>query len=281
MRTRSLLAAATLLLAAAPLFGSPFDDEDCRYQEARNLTTPAAGVTRVIIHAEAGSLSVEGRAGASQVLVLGQACTSDDDFLPKMTLTARRSGGELHIKADIPEKTIIFGSFQARLDFSVTIPAGVPVDIDDGSGWIKTSNTGAVTIDDGSGSIDVRGVRGDLRITDGSGEIEVQDVTGRVTIEDNSGELTVRSVTGDVSVNDGSGAITLRDIQGSVRIPDDGSGSISIENVRRDVTIDDDGSGSVEVTGIGGNFTVHQKGAGGIDYDRVSGKVDIPDRKRR
>ena len=282
MRTRSALATVALVLLATPVFADPlFDDDECRYKEARNLSTPAAGVTRVIIHAEAGSLAVDGRPGASQVMVLGQACTSDDEFLPKMQLTARRSGGDLHLDVQIPEKTVIFGFFQARLDFSVSIPAGVPVDIEDGSGWIKISNTGNTTIDDGSGSIDVRDVRGDLRINDGSGEIEVRGVTGGVTIDDNSGEVTVRNVTGDVSVRDGSGEITVRDVEGSVRIPDDGSGSINIENIRRDVVIEEDGSGSVDVTGIGGSFTVHEKGAGAIDYDRVSGKVDIPERKRR
>lgn len=261
MRARSILAAALLL--AAPVYAdNPFDDDECRYKEARNLTTPASGVTRVIIHAESGSLTVDGRPGAAQVTVLGQACTSDDDFLPKMTLTARRSGGELHLAANIPEKTVIFGWFQARLDFAVTIPAGLPVEIDDGSGWIKVSNTGTTTIEDGSGSIDIRDVRGDLRINDGSGEV------------------TVRNVTGDVELEDGSGAVSLSDIQGSVRIPDDGSGSISIENVRHDVVIDEDGSGSLDVTGVGGNFTVHAKGSGGIDYERVTGKVTIPERKR-
>jgi hypothetical protein len=280
MKKQLSIVTAALLLAAPLYADNYFDDDECRYKEARNLTTPSAGVTRVIIHGESGSLTVDGRAGASQVTVLGQACTSDDDFLPRMTLTARRSGGDLHIDAHIADKTVIFGFFQARLDFAVTIPAGVPVEIEDGSGWIKVSNTGATTIEDGSGSIDIRNVRGDLRITDGSGEIEVRDVVGRVKIEDNSGELTVRNVNGDVSVNDGSGAITVRDVIGSVRIPDDGSGSISIENVRRDVIIDDDGSGSIDVDGVGGNFTVHQKGAGGIDYERVTGKVDIPERKR-
>lgn len=278
MKSASVFAAAALLIAA-PAFAD-FDWEECKYKEARNLSTPSAGVSRVVIHAESGSLTVEGRANAPQIAVLGQACTSDEDFLPRMTLIARKVGTEVHITADIPEKTVIFGFFQARLDFSVVLPAGLPVEIDDGSGWIKVSNTGPTEIDDGSGSIDARGIRGELRINDGSGEIDVREVAGNVEIEDNSGEITVRNITGNVEIEDGSGAISVRDISGLVRIPDDGSGSITIENVKRDVLINEDGSGSIYVVGVGGDFTVGRKGSGGIDYERVAGKVTVPSRDR-
>lgn len=279
MRTASV-AAAVALFAAVPLFAD-FDFEECRYKEARNLTTPSAGVTRVVIHAESGSLTVEGRQNVPQVTVMGQACTSDEDFLPRMTLIARKVGSDLHINADIPEKTVIFGFFQARIDFTVILPAGLPVEIDDGSGWIKVSNTGKTDIDDGSGSIDVRGVRGDLEINDGSGEIDVRDIAGNVEIEDNSGEIVVRNITGNVEIEDGSGAISVREVSGLVRIPDDGSGSITVENVKRDVLISEDGSGSIYVVGVGGDFRVDRKGSGGIDYERVAGKVSVPSRDRR
>ncbi|HEX6160322.1 MAG TPA: hypothetical protein VF111_09170 [Thermoanaerobaculia bacterium] len=279
MKTASVFAAAALF-AAAPLFAD-WDFEECKYKEARNLTTPSAGVTRVIIHGESGSLTVEGRQNVAQVTVMGQACTSDDEFLPRMTLIARKVGGDLHITADIPEKTVIFGFFQARIDFSVILPAGLPVEIDDGSGWIKISNTGATSIDDGSGSIDARNIRGELKINDGSGEIDVRDVVGSVEIEDNSGEIDIRNITGNVEIEDGSGAISVREVSGLVRIPDDGSGSITIENVKRDVLIREDGSGSISVADIGGDFRVDRKGSGGIDYDRVAGKVSVPSRDRR
>lgn len=268
--------AAFTALTVPVLAGGVFDD-DCKYTAPRRVTTPAAGITKVVIHAEAGSLTVEGTQGASQIAATGTACTSDEEFLPRMTLTLRKIGSELHVDASIPEKTVIFGFFSARLDFSVSLPAGLPVAIDDGSGWMKVANTGALAIEDGSGEIEVHNVRGPVAIHDGSGAIEIENVQGNVAIEDDSGELTVRNVSGVVDIEDGSGAITVARVE-SLRIRDDGSGAISVQNVRRDVTIDEDGSGAIDVADVGGNFTVGRKGSGSIDYERISGRISVPSR---
>jgi len=276
MRLASI--AAVTALVALPVLAAPWDDNDCRHSEKRRAATPSAGITKVVIHAESGSLDVTGTSSAAQIVADGTACSSDEDFLPRMSLTLRKVGSELHIDADIPDKSVIFGFFSARLDFAVTLPAGLPVEIEDGSGWLKVANTGATEIEDGSGSVEVRNVRGPLTIHDGSGSVQIDTVTGDVRVEDESGELTVRNVTGSVEIEDGSGSISVARVEGSLRIRDDGSGSISVQNVRRDVTIDEDGSGGVEVADVGGNFTVGRKGSGHIDYERVGGRVSVPSR---
>jgi hypothetical protein len=277
-----IAAAATLsvFLSAAPAFaGGLFDGDDCSHTAARRGASPAAGVSRVVIHADSGSLKVDGTPGATQIAASGTACTSDEDFLDRITLTMRRSGSDLHITTEIPEKTVIFGFFSARLDLAVTLPAGLPVVIEDDSGWIKLANTGTTTIDDDSGAIEVANIRGDLTIHDDSGSIDINGVTGNVNVEDDSGELTIKNVGGNVEIEDDSGAITVATVQGSLRIREDDSGSIVVQNVRRDVLIDDDGSGSIDVADIGGGFTVGQKtGGGGIDYVRVAGRVRVPER---
>lgn len=272
------ITALTAVLAAPAFAHGLFEDDDCKYTAARNASTPAAGITKVVIHAESGYLKVDGTQGATQVAVQGTACTSEQDFLSRMTLTLRKSGSELHITAEIPEKTVIFGFFSARLDFSVTLPAGLPVEIEDGSGAIRVTNSGALDIDDGSGEIEIRNIRGPLTISDGSGAIDVDTVAGNVAIEDGSGGINVRNVQGNVEVEDGSGGIDVARVEGSVRVREDGSGGIMVRNIRRDLTIDDDGSGGVAVADIGGNFTVSRKSSGAIDHDRVSGRVSVPSR---
>ena len=280
MRIAAMTTAAVLLSAAPAFAGNGlFDDMDCRFTAPRRAVTPASGVSRVVIHADAGSLKVDGTPGASQIVAAGAACTSDEDFLPRMNLTLRRSGSDLHITTEIPERTVIFGFFSARIDLGVTIPAGIPVVIEDDSGWIKVANTGALTIDDDSGAIEVRNITGNVSIQDDSGAIEVDTVSGNVTVEDDSGEMSIKNVTGNVEVEDDSGAIMVANVSGSLRIRNDDSGSIHVQHVKRDVTIDDDGSGGIDVADIGGNFTVgHKGGGGGIDYVRVAGRVRVPER---
>ena len=272
------IAAATVLLSSSAFADGLFDGNDCRHTAPRKGAVAASGISRVVIHADSGWLKVEGTPGATQIVAAGTACTSDEDFLERITLSVRRSGSDLHITTEIPDKTVIFGFFSARLDLGVTLPAGLPVVIDDDSGWMKVSNTGTTTIDDESGAIEVVNVRGDLTIHDDSGAIEINGVSGNVKVEDDSGELIVRNVGGNVEIEYDSGAITVATVQGSLRIREDDSGSILVQNVRRDVTIDDDGSGGIDVADVGGNFTVGQKsGGGGIDYARVAGKVHIPE----
>lgn len=278
MKFAAVLAAASILAAFSAAGDGLFDGDDCRYSAPRNASTPAAGISRVIIHAESGSLKVDGVDGASQITVKGAACSSDQDFLPRMTLTLRKNGPDLHIDAEIPSRTVVFGFFSSRLDFAVAVPAGIPVVIEDGSGWIQIANTGPLEIEDGSGSIEVRGVKGTVSIQDGSGSIELDRVTGDVKIEDGSGEMILKDIRGNVHLEDGSGSIDVARVEGTVRIADDGSGSITIQNVSRDVVVDDDGAGSLSVVDVGGNFTVHHKGAGGIDHKRVAGKVTLPPR---
>lgn len=273
--------AATGVLAAllaVPAAAGVFTDDECRHSEPRRAQTAAAGITKVVIHAVSGSLEVEGMEGAGAVVVDGKACSSESDLIDQMMITLRKRGSVLHIEAEIPEKRMIFGFYAARLDFSVTLPAGLPVEIEDGSGWMRVSNTGATSIQDGSGSIEVRGVHGPLAIDDGSGGIDVDGVVGPLAVSDGSGEMLIRNVRGDVTLEDGSGAISVSHLESSLRIREDGSGSIGVRNVRGAVVIDDDGSGAVDVADIGGDFTLRHKGSGSVSHERIAGRVSVPGR---
>ncbi|HEX8152356.1 MAG TPA: hypothetical protein VF698_04480 [Thermoanaerobaculia bacterium] len=237
-------------------------DWDCDHKAPRRLSTPASGVTRVVVIGRAGGLKVEGRSGATEITASGTACSSDSDFLKDMNLVASRSGSELRIEAEIPEHSIgWFGNWQASLDFTVVVPEGV-----------------ALVVRDGSGSALIRNVAS-LDVTDGSGDLEIDDVRGDVRVSDGSGGMRITNVGGNVRLEDGSGEIDVRDVRGSVLVDEDGSGSIDVSNVRQSVTVESDGSGGIDVVDVGGDFTVRDKGrSGGIDYSRVSGRVRIPSR---
>jgi hypothetical protein len=215
---------------------------DCENQAARQERLDGAGLRTVRVKAGAGSLRVEGRPGAVSVDAHGTACASRESLLEEVQIRARRSGDVATIETDIPERSNWLGGGEARLDLVVEVPAGVSVEIEDGSG-----------------SMDVKGV-------------------AAAAIRDGSGELVVDSVEGEVRITDGSGGITVRDA-GSVVIEEDGSGGIDISNVRGNVTVRDDGSGSIDVHDVGGDFTVEDDGSGGITHDAVHGRVRIPSRR--
>ena len=251
--------------AAAPfLIGSAAHAQwSTPYSAPRNAVVDAVGAKSVEVEAGAGSLRVEGKAGLRQVQVTGTARSSSQQFLTQIKLIAERRGDVVFIKADIPDSD---GNrdddYSAALDLVIEVPQGINAEVGDGSGDTKILNVGSLDASDGSGSFSVIGAAGSVRITDGSGD------------------LTIENVGGDVKVNDGSGDITVRNVTGSFTVESDGSGGIYATDVRGSVVVQNDGSGSIEVNKVGKDFTVESKGSGSIDYADVSGRVDIPDRRR-
>lgn len=243
------------LPAAADWFG------ECGEKADRRVSAQVAGVSRVVIIGRSGSLRVDGQAGVTDVRATGTACASEASFLEKIQLVSRRNGNQLEIEAVIPDWSG-FGFHSAGLDFKVVLPHDLPVVVRDGSGSARIEDLASVEVVDGSGSLEISRIAGDVDVRDGSGSISIRDIGG------------------DVRLVDGSGSVDIGDVRGSVLIADDGSGGIDIRGVKRNVIIDDHGSGGVEVSDIGGDFTVKQRGSGGIDYERVAGRVSVPAKRR-
>jgi hypothetical protein len=235
-------------------------DFGCDHTAARRVNASLAGVSRVLVIGRAGSLRVTGHAGGGEVVGSGTACSSDEGFLKDIQLRAERHGSELTVEAVIPERMGFFDWGSARLDFEVTLPETIALEVRDGSGEATIENVGDLRVHDGSGELTIRGVHGNADVTDGSGELIIADVSGDVRVRDGSGEMEIDRVGGNVVISDGSGGIAVR-------------------NVQRNVTIESDGSGSVDVRDVRGDFTVESKGSGEVTSDRIGGRVTIPRRR--
>jgi len=211
------------------------------YEEIRNMDLPADGISELSIKAGAGSMDVTGVSGLDKISVKATVVVpnaDEDEALKvmenKMTLTLDQHGSEAQLNAWFDGSFMGFGS-DAHIALEVSVPQGLSVNIDDGSGSLDVIDVaGDVTIDDGSGSIDVKNVAS-LKIDDGSGSIDVDDASGDVSIVDGSGSISVDHVKGSVTVDDGSGSIKISDVENDVIIIDDGSGSLTIKNVRGNV----------------------------------------------
>jgi hypothetical protein len=239
-------------LAAVPAAAGP-----CAHTERRQATLDATGATRLEIDARAGTLRVEGRAGATQVKASGTACAPSAGALEGVRLSATRDGATLRLEAQVPESSLPAGG-DASLDLLVDVPRSLALNVTDTSGPIEIRHVGALTLEDGSGEITVEDVGGDLKLTDGSGE------------------MTLTKVAGDAWVRDASGPLTMRDVGGSVTIEEDGSGGIEIAAVGGSVLVESDGSGEIDVRDVGGDFTVEHKGSGAVRHTGVKGRVSLP-----
>jgi hypothetical protein len=214
----------------------------CPHKAPREATVEAGGATALRVLAKAGALRVAGEPGLSQVVVRGNACASKAALLGSIRLRAQRIGDVVHVEAELPEGS--WDNEQAVLDLDIRVPAGLAAEIEDGSGEAEISGLASVRIDDGSGSLRITDVAGEVRVRDGSGELEVAHA-------------------------------------GSVVVEEDGSGSIVVRDVKSSVTVDNDGSGSIEVRDVAGDLTITDSGSGGVQVENVQGRVDVPRRDRK
>lgn len=229
------------------------------YEDVRNLSLSAKGIDKLEIDCGAGFLKVKGQKGLTEIkveaeiVVEGRSEKRAEEFIKEyLDLSLEKRGSRAVLKSDFKEYLSIFSFRNRVINLTVSMPAEMDLDVDDGSGYMKIEDiAGNLVIDDGSGDIEIVNNKGNVNVDDGSGEIVLEEINGDVEVDDGSGEINVEGVSGDVSVDDGSGSITIRNVGGSVTVRD-GSGSISINGVEKDVYIPSDGSGSVRINNVKG-----------------------------
>jgi hypothetical protein len=266
------------LLSTGPA-AAQSDRDRCEFRAELSAELSASASERLTVSAGSGSLSVEGREGASAVTVTAVACASEEWMLDEMEVVLDRRGSTLDVETLYPDNGWRNNDY-ARIDLRVEVPLGMEAEIDDGSGSMTVSGLGDLTVDDGSGDVYLENILGSVDIDDGSGRLDIRDVQGDVFVEDGSGNMDIAGVSGSVTVDDGSGSMDIVGVSGSVTV-EDGSGSIDIRDVGQDVLAYEIGSGTIRVSGVEGNFTVRGGREERIRYSDVRGVVDIPEARRR
>ena len=211
------------------------------YEEVRELTLDTGGIDSLSIDNGSGSIDIVGVSGATDITVKATIVVPDknEDKAQKrierdLVLVLEQVGDSAVLKAYFEQG----GFFDFGDSPSVQLAVRMPEHL-------------GLQVDDGSGSIELTNVHGNIVLDDGSGSILMTDVGGNVEIDDGSGAITVHSVGGNIYINDGSGSIEVRDVAGSVTI-DDGSGGIDVSDVEQDLIIVEDGSGGLDFSNIAG-----------------------------
>jgi len=195
--SRLMMSLGLVTALASPVMAEP---TDCPESAMRSRSIDADGVRQIFIEARAGSLTVEGSKEIMIVRAEGKACAHDEQLLEEIQLVVERRGRDIHIVTEIPNRDWSFWKQSPSLDLSVELPRNVKL-----------------IVEDGSGATIIRGVQ-ELRLRDGSGAITVEDIDGNVEIEDGSGAISIDDVGGSLELEDGSGGLTIEDVRGTVRV---------------------------------------------------------------
>ncbi|MDT3335436.1 hypothetical protein Q4Q49_08985 [Shewanella sp. SP1S1-7] len=221
--------------------------------QQRELTLDSQDLQGLIAETGAGSLEIIGVEGLSQIkLVADIYSNKDGNDDSKVILTLEKKANKAKLKADFEQSG--FNNYSPYIDLKLQVPANLALDIDDGSGAILINKMTA-----------------DINVKDGSGELIING-GNNVSIDDGSGDIEVSQINGNLTIDDGSGAIKITDIRGNIAI-DDGSGNIEVANVQSAVTITD-GSGNINVFNTKG-LTILAAGSGDVSFDKIDGPVSM------
>ena len=247
---------ALALLVAGPALAW---GEECKFRAERNGVADTAGIHKVVIHAGAGDLKVNGHSGATRIEARGRVCAGKQELLDASQISVRREGDVVLVETAIPES-----SSYAYIDLDIALPDNLPVEAIDSSGDASFEQLGSLNLTDSSGDLKLRRIAGALLLSDSSGDISI-DGAGSVKLSDSSGDMQVQHVRGDVEVLvDSSGDMRIADVDGNVTVQQDTSGNIHVEDVKGSVTVNSDSSGDLYAGRVGGDFVVRQKGSGRI-----------------
>ncbi len=213
------------------------------YTKEKTLSLSAGNISKFEINCGSGSLEIRGDKRAEKIEVsatikVRNAPRNRAEELIKedLELTLEKKGKRAVLISKFHRSSFFRRNTQISVDLVVTIPKELDLDIDDGSGSIEIRDIdGDIYIDDGSGGLKIRNIRGNVEINDGSGGLDIYNIEGDVEVDDNSGSIDIRDIDGSVIVSDGSGSINISGVGKNVTIRDDGSGGVRIRNVRGDI----------------------------------------------
>jgi hypothetical protein len=254
------------------------------YEEVKHLSLSAAGINTMEFDCGAGFLEVSGVDGLNEIkvdaeIVLKGFSNAEAKRLMErcVKLSLEKRGARAVLISKI-ECSSLFDWGEKAINLTVKVPKKIDLIVDDGSGSITIEDiNGDLEIDDGSGSIEISNINGRLDIEDGSGTITLYKITGNIEIEDGSGTIDIGNTTGDIDIDDGSGDIEAEDIRGAIDISD-GSGTIEVKNADGDVEISD-GSGNIYINGVEKNVFIKRDGSGSINVKNVKGTVRVPEKE--
>ncbi|WP_076413973.1 hypothetical protein [Shewanella sp. UCD-KL12] len=215
----------------------------------QKLQIDAGELNALAANTGAGSLEIKGVEGIDTITLEADIYTYED-MEPNLSLTQR--GNTAYLVAEFGPR--IGSGNSPYIDLVIKVPAKMKMDIDDGSG-----------------SINISGIKADIKLEDGSGSVEI-DGGHSLDIQDGSGSMTISNVEGDIELNDGSGSVEISQVNGDVSITD-GSGGIYVKDIQGKVTIDD-GSGGIEVINTKG-LNILEAGSGNLSFDKIDGQVSV------
>jgi Putative adhesin len=109
---------------------------------------------------------------------------------------------------------------------------------------------GTLTVDTGSGDVQIAAYSGHLIVDTGSGDVSLGSARGETSIDTGSGDVTVRRLIGNGLVDTGSGDVIVENVSAGKLSVDTGSGDVEVRKGTAARVLADTGSGNVRIVEV-------------------------------
>ena len=190
-----------------------------------------------------GSVSVRGIVGATTVEVTatlrsrGSTLAEASVRVAQIDVTMTQSGDRILLEYDATDHPLGVRTYSG-VDFEVTVPVAVDVDVD-------TSN-GSIRIDDVAGILGLDTSNGRITVADAIGDLDAETSNGTIEIERFEGLLRAETSNGRIEIDDFEGAVDATTSNGPIQFSgaliDTADHRLVTSNGRIDVDIPSDAS---------------------------------------
>ena len=181
-------------------------------------------------------------------------------------LTIEQSGNKVEI--------IFKGEDSYHIDFVISIPSKLDVELSTGGGNITLKNDldGKIDASTGGGNISVKNINGKADISTAGGNIKVGDINSNADISTAGGNIKVGDINSDADISTAGGDMKIGNINGTADVSTAG-GNIKIGYIKGSADVSSAG-GNISVDNIGGNADI-STGGGNVKVGSVSGSAEL------
>jgi len=266
------------------LTNNPFDIRNISstLEESKTLKVDTKKPLTLKVIDDAGGVTITGGdVDTVQIKAIKTAYDSTqaraDAEVKTIQYSIEQNGGTITLKYQLP-KSMNFNNNVNTVEFVVTVPHEVVVDINTSFGKVNVSDTkGNVTVKNSFGDITIDNVEGALSVKTNSGEVTATSIVAsdeNIDLNSDFGTVTLKKAGGNtISLDSNSGAIVLSEVRatGELTLNSD-FGSVSFENGSADSLHAETNSGKVTLQKINVDKLIFVKDDfGDIDLDQAFG----------
>ena len=150
-------------------------------------------------------------------------------------------------------------------DLRIILPAGSNVAVRNAVGAVNGGDLdGTLTVDTGSGKVQIASHSGQLNVDTGSGDVVLGAAKGETKIDTGSGDVVVKRLVGNGSINTGSGNVTVSQVSAGKLAIESGSGDVTVQDGVAARLVADTGSGGVKVLSVELEELAAETGSGDV-----------------